>query len=73
MADDPTEVIGVLRTHLEETQLALNWAKGYFQAIDLADGYRQNRVGSQRSSIANVIERAYGHVTGYLDAQESDG
>ena len=66
---DPTEVVGVLRTHLEEVQTALDWCMHHFQALDLADSYRGGKSAS-KGRITTLTERAYKHVTGYLDAAD---
>ena len=65
-----TEVIGVLRVHLEEIHNALHYNRGYLQALDAADWAR---TGKRHTSMSTrLTEKAYDHVEGYLSVPEGD-
>lgn len=63
---DPTEIVPVMRQHLQEILAALNWCHGYFSAHDLADGYRQGKQTPAPSPITRRIAQAYNHAEGYV-------
>lgn len=69
---EPTEVIGVLRMHLQEMQGALEIASGYLTAMDLADGYRTIAPAPRISRSAALMAKALSHVEGYLSVTEDD-
>ena len=68
----PTEVIGVLSTHLEEMASALDRATGYFSAMDLADAYRAGSPVPKPSRNTAMIERARDRAFGYLEEEEEE-
>lgn len=72
VTDNPTSVVGVLRVHLVEIQDALDGARGYHLAQDLADSYRSARTTAKRSPLASSVERALAHVEGYLTEEPDD-
>jgi hypothetical protein len=79
MAVDPlakqpavTEVVGVLRAHLEEIRVALDWSRGHFLALDLADRYRDGHPSPRPKRATVMVEKAYDHVAGYLMVEDDD-
>lgn len=73
MAVDPlakqtasTDIVGVLRVHLEEIQVALDWSRGHFMALDLADRYREGTPTPRPKRATVITEKALAHVEGYL-------
>jgi hypothetical protein len=71
-SDDPIDVVGVLRDHLQEIAAALDWSLGHFQALDLADRYRGGHPTVRTSRATALVERAQAHVLGYLAEPEDD-
>jgi hypothetical protein len=69
---DPTQVVGVLRSHLEEMYHALDRSAGYFSAMDLADAYRSGAHAPKVSRNTTIITKARDHVEGYLNKEEPD-
>lgn len=72
MADDVTDVIGVLRTHLEEIHSVLHSARVREEAVDLADALRHGRHSVKPSSLVNRLLTAESHLQGYLSVTLED-
>lgn len=69
---DPTDVVGVLRVHLEEIREALDWFRGLTTSLDLADGYRQGKMTRRPSRAAQIAEQAHERCEMYLRVEEED-
>lgn len=69
---DPTEVVGVMREHLQEAWAALDWALGYQASLDLADRYRQGKPTVQASRLSALLERSHRRMAGYLQTEDED-
>jgi hypothetical protein len=67
---EPTEVVGVLRVHLEEWQAAIDHARGQNESLDLADRFRQVASAHRPSRLTAELHRTYDRITGYLDIPE---
>lgn len=67
---EPTEVVGILYSHLVEICAALDRAAGYFAGHDLAEAYRTGSPTPRPSRIATQINKARDHAEGYLDVPE---
>lgn len=68
----PTDVVGVLRVHLEEAAQALEWAYGHFAALDLAEGYRQGKPSLRHSRATAMMEKSKTTVDAYLAPREEE-
>ena len=65
-----TDVVGVLRRHLEEMHAALDRATGYFSAHDLAENYRTGSPTPRPTRITTQMIKARDHALGYLEADD---
>lgn len=69
---DPTDVVGVLRTHLEDIHQALDWYRGLSTALDLADSYRQGKATRRPSRGSQMADKAIATCEMYLREEEDD-
>lgn len=69
---NPTEVVGIMRIHLQEILSAIDWARGQNEALDLAEGYRAGHPAVRSSRLTTALNRSYNHLIGYLDTEEDD-
>lgn len=67
---DPTEVVGVLRVHLEEVREALDWYRGLTGALDLADSYRQGKMTVRPSRGSQMAQKGLQTCDMYLRVEE---
>lgn len=73
MADPTyTDVVPVLRGHLEEIYEALDSARGYHVADDLARQYKNVGALHRPSNLTKRLEKALGRTEGYLEAEDHD-
>ena len=63
----PTDLIPVLRTHLEDVFIALDNARGYHLANDLATQYKNTGGVHRPSNLTKQIEKAHAKIAGYLE------
>lgn len=66
MGDDNLDVIGILRTHLDEIYAVLCNSRTREEAADLMDALRNGRKVVKPSWMARELNRAIEHVEGYL-------
>ena len=69
---EPTDIIGVLRVHLEDASQALEWAYGHFAALDLAENYRQGKPTLRPTRGTAMMEKAKLAVDAYLNSGQED-
>jgi hypothetical protein len=71
---DPTEVVGVLRVHMDELREALDWYRGLTGALDLADSYRQGKMTVRPSRGSMMAQKAINTCDMYLrvEGEEDD-
>lgn len=67
---EPTEVVGVLRIHLEQMLAAFDWSKGYFGALDLADQYRKGSPQARPARITALHQQCFDRLEAYLFVEE---
>lgn len=66
------ESITILRGHLEEIQEALDAARGFHVADDLARQYRNIGGTARPSNLSRKLEKALTRVEGYLQQEEHE-
>lgn len=67
-----TDVVSLLRGHLEEVHLALDAAYGFHAADDLARSYKNVGGTTRPSNLTKRLEKALMHAEGYLTKEEED-
>lgn len=69
---EPTDVVGVLRVHLDEIHTALYDAGLYFESMDLAEKVRSGSMSSKPSRTTQRILKARDRVAGYLETEDDE-
>jgi hypothetical protein len=64
-----TDVIPVMIEHLEQMAVALDHAKNFSMAHDLAEGFRAVRGAPRPSRLTAMLEAQHGRVVGYLNTE----
>lgn len=72
MSLNPLEEIPVPRVHLESIRSALNAARGYHSAMDLADGFRSMKPEPRPSRLTVALIRAVEQIDDHLFSDDSD-
>lgn len=67
---EPTDVVGVLRHHLEEMYAALDRCRVYFEALDLTDRIKSGSPSSKASRTTQMVVRAHDKAAGYLEVDD---
>ena len=67
---DPTEIVPVMRQHIQDVLAALSWSYTYFSALDLADGSRQGVQSPTPSKVTRQIAKAYNTMEGYVTDEQ---
>lgn len=69
-----SEVVAILRTHLEQMHEALDRCAGYFQATDLAEIYRSGTPSPKTRTNRHtaLVTQARDRAADYLDTVEED-
>jgi hypothetical protein len=69
---DVTDVIGVMRAHLEEAYENLSRVATYFEAVDLTESIRVGSIASRPSRNAQQLIRSRDRLAGYLEVEDDD-
>ena len=68
--EDDLDVIGVLRSHLEEINSVLRNARTYHEAMDLVDRVNRGKANLQPSWLSRELDRAVRRTEGYLSVDD---
>lgn len=72
MSSSYTETVPILRGHLEEIFEALDAARGYHLADDLARQYKNVGGIHRPSNLTKRLEKARDRVEGYLESEQHE-
>jgi hypothetical protein len=71
MADE-SNVVGVLRQHLEDIHGVLELCSTYFGALDLAENIKSGTPSPKASRTTQRVSKAQDRVAGYLEIEEDE-